>query len=274
MPRPTLFDHPKFHRLVHVLSISEPLALGHLEFLWRVGYSSGNPVIGDAVDVEIAAKWGGEPGVLCAALVRVKLIDARKDGTFQIHHLHANAPDYVKSRYRMERYRQRCQQVNKDEQLRNGLRNRCHSPAPAPAPIDLSTRTCVEPVPPYGAKASQNDTSTLLPVKTLLTFPVVGNHGSSWAFTDIQAAKWATLFPTVDVEAEARKALAWVEAAPDRRKTPRGMPKFLVSWLTRATDRPRQAGPGPGPPVSRERSRLMEGHRLLEEHLARKGGPQ
>jgi hypothetical protein len=67
MPRPTLFDHPKFHRLVYILKIPEPQVLGLLEYMWRVGYASGNPVIGDAIDVEIAAKWRGEPGLFAGA---------------------------------------------------------------------------------------------------------------------------------------------------------------------------------------------------------------
>jgi hypothetical protein len=82
MPRPTLFDHPKFHRLVHLLGIPEPHVLGHLEYLWRVGYSSGEPVIGDELDVEIAAKWCGERGAFVRALCdeRVRLLDKTTDG--------------------------------------------------------------------------------------------------------------------------------------------------------------------------------------------------
>jgi 5-methylcytosine-specific restriction protein A len=92
---------------VHMLQMPEPHVLGHLEFLWRVGYSSGNPVIGDEVDVEIAAKWAGERGRLCTALADVKLIDVLEDGKYQIHDLHENAPSYVKSRARMEKMRKK-----------------------------------------------------------------------------------------------------------------------------------------------------------------------
>ncbi len=71
----------------------------------------------------------------------------------------------------------------------------------------------------------------------LLEFPTVGTSGSTWRLRRRQADEWQGLFPALDVTAEARKALAWVNAHPDRRKTPRGMPKFLVSWLTRSSDR-------------------------------------
>ncbi len=134
MPRPTLFDHPKFHRLVHLLGLPEPHVLGHLEYLWRVGYSSGNPVIGDALDVEIAAKWTGDRGKFCEALVGVRLIDAVENGQFQIHDLHENAPAYVKSRERMERFRKRLRRSRRPQQKTQLLRNGDASPAPAPAP--------------------------------------------------------------------------------------------------------------------------------------------
>lgn len=106
MPKPTLFDHPKFHRLVHILELPEPYVLGHLEFLWRVGYSSGNPMVGDALDIEIAAKWAGERGKLSAALVAVGFVDER-DGKFLIHDLHENAPNYVTHRNARENERRK-----------------------------------------------------------------------------------------------------------------------------------------------------------------------
>lgn len=43
------------------------------------------------------------------------------------------------------------------------------------------------------------------------------------------------------VRAEMRKALEWLRVHPERRKTPRGMPKFLVNWLNRAVDSRRGA---------------------------------
>jgi hypothetical protein len=69
-----------------------------------------------------------------------------------------------------------------------------------------------------------------------LEFPTVGKGGSAYQLSEAQVAEWAGLFPTIDVKAETRKALAWVLARPNRRKTAGGMPGFLVGWLNRATD--------------------------------------
>lgn len=70
----------------------------------------------------------------------------------------------------------------------------------------------------------------------LLTFPTVG-HPPSWELHQSQIDKWVELYPNVNVEYEARKALGWVEADLQRRKTARGMGKFLVGWFGRAADR-------------------------------------
>lgn len=77
---------------------------------------------------------------------------------------------------------------------------------------------------------------------TVLAFPTIGANGHVWDLTEAQVSEWATLFPSTDILAEARKALAWVRADPGRRKTPGGMPRFLVGWLSRAVDRGRPAG--------------------------------
>lgn len=72
--------------------------------------------------------------------------------------------------------------------------------------------------------------------KTALRFPTVGPQ-KSWALAETQVAEWCELFPTSDVMAECRAALAWLLANPPRQKTARGMPTFLVSWISRSNDR-------------------------------------
>ena len=106
MARPTLYIHPKFRRLVHALQEPVPHVLGYLELLWNVGYQSGDPMLGDALDVELAAQFPGEPGRLVKALAECRLID-EADGRFQIHDLYDHAPDYVQKRFTREQERKR-----------------------------------------------------------------------------------------------------------------------------------------------------------------------
>ena len=68
------------------------------------------------------------------------------------------------------------------------------------------------------------------------TYPVVGDSAGEWALTLAQVDIWRDLYPTINVFDECRKAKAWLLANPSRRKTPRGMPPFLVNWLNKATN--------------------------------------
>ena len=78
--------------------------------------------------------------------------------------------------------------------------------------------------------------------KAILTYPCRGKDGGIgdldgsqiWALTQSQADTWTELYRSTDVLGECRRALAWVEANPTKRKTPSGMPKFMVGWLNRA----------------------------------------
>lgn len=68
-----------------------------------------------------------------------------------------------------------------------------------------------------------------------VTFPCDGNP-DHYDVTEAWVAEQAKAFPSLDVLGQVRRALAWVNASPERRKTARGMPKFLVGWLGRAQD--------------------------------------
>lgn len=267
MPRPTLFDHPKFHRLVHLLQLPEPYVLGHLEYLWRVGYSSGNPVIGDALDVELAAKWQGEPGVFCNAVTQVRLLDVTNDNKYVIHDLHKNAPSYVTLRNKRESergvektcrvcgslfysaYRRGiyCSNACRQEQWRQ-RRQRGQfpivtesdvfetesnsTPAPAPAPAPTLVQIASPPAEPAPKPAA------------LMTFQTVGK-AKTWDLTEDLVKVWTEAFPSLDVLEECRRAKGWVASNPAKRKTAVGMPKFLYRWMERANDRSRgRAEPG------------------------------
>ena len=75
---------------------------------------------------------------------------------------------------------------------------------------------------------------------TVLEFSTIGAV-QTWPLQTLQVDRWQTLYPTLDVMAECRKALAWTDANPSKRKTAKGMPRFLVHWLNRATSAPAPA---------------------------------
>jgi hypothetical protein len=153
MARPGLMDHRKFRRLVALLGVGPAQTRGHLEMLWDSAYQNGEAYIGDQTDVELAAGWLGEPGALCKVLVECGgvgpgFIDRRPDGaTFEVHDLFDHAPEYVKSRWRMERKRREAGArvrkekeafvtvPNSSEQTEKGYASPAPAPAPAPAPL-------------------------------------------------------------------------------------------------------------------------------------------
>lgn len=72
-----------------------------------------------------------------------------------------------------------------------------------------------------------------------MTFPT--KDGQGWILSPMVLEVWADVYAGLDVEQELRKASLWLDANPSRRKTARGMKRFLICWLNRAQrDRQRQ----------------------------------
>lgn len=79
----------------------------------HVRIRSGDDFLGDAADVESAARWSGTPGELVCALLDAGggagagfIEPAETSGTYRVHDLWHHAPDYV--RRRRQRERERC----------------------------------------------------------------------------------------------------------------------------------------------------------------------
>lgn len=51
--------------------------------------------------------------------------------------------------------------------------------------------------------------------------------------------EWQELFPSVDIMQSLRNMRAWCIANPNKRKTKRGINKFIISWLSREQDKPK-----------------------------------
>jgi hypothetical protein len=138
--RPSLERNVKFKSAVRRLNVPKPYVRGLLETMWDVANECGNPVLGTADDVEAAAEWPGESGKLFEVLRDLKLIDDRRDGTWEIHDYWDHAPEYVKGRYRKEMQRKRARLVTGQSQDGRGtVTQTADTPAPAPAPINTPT---------------------------------------------------------------------------------------------------------------------------------------
>jgi hypothetical protein len=73
-------------------------------------------------------------------------------------------------------------------------------------------------------------------------------NGADYIPTETDIDNWTAAYPGIDVRAELRKMAVWSDANPARRKTPKGIKRFIVNWL--ASSRPVP----PGQQSTRERT--------------------
>jgi hypothetical protein len=64
-----------------------------------------------------------------------------------------------------------------------------------------------------------------------MIFPTVGRD---WELSEQQMQDWQQAYPDLDVPRELQRARIWLDVNVTRRKTQKGMPRFLVSWLNRS----------------------------------------
>lgn len=104
------------------------------------------------------------------------------------------------------------------------------------------------------------------PPAALLVFPCLSGKrkgSTTWELTSDRLAEWEVAYPEMDILAEGRKALAWIQA--NSLKTHDGMPAFLVKWFNRGQDAGRFVRRGVEPSPLRGRT---AGEREAYEDLA------
>lgn len=65
---------------------------------------------------------------------------------------------------------------------------------------------------------------------------LVLNDGSLFEVFDSDVQEWSKIYPAVDIKQELRKMKGWLDANPTRRKTRRGVRRFVNNWLSRTQD--------------------------------------
>ena len=76
--------------------------------------------------------------------------------------------------------------------------------------------------------------------ETVSTPPVISlplNDGSEYGVDQKQIDEWTSLYPAVDVLQQLRNMRGWLIANPDRKKTKRGVNRFITSWLAKEQDK-------------------------------------
>lgn len=96
-----------------------------------------------------------------------------------------------------------------------------------------------------GKAKEDTDVSSCVEPETGSTPPIIGlplNDGTEYGVTEEQCKEWAELYPAVDVPQQLRNMRGWLLANKDRRKTKRGVGRFITAWLSREQDRGRGGG--------------------------------
>lgn len=63
------------------------------------------------------------------------------------------------------------------------------------------------------------------------------NDGTEYRISEKQAKEWAELYPAVDVMQDLRSMKGWLDSNPAKRKTKRGILRFITGWLSRTQDK-------------------------------------
>lgn len=69
----------------------------------------------------------------------------------------------------------------------------------------------------------------------VILFPL--NDGTDYPVSQEQCHEWAGLYPAVDVIQQLRNMRGWLDGNPTKRKTKRGIVRFITGWLAREQDR-------------------------------------
>lgn len=84
----------------------------------------------------------------------------------------------------------------------------------------------------HGAEKSASVPQQAPPV---ISLPL--NDKTDFDITQENIEHWRELYPAVDVMQELRKMKGWVEANPSKRKTRKGIMRFITGWLSKEQDK-------------------------------------
>lgn len=115
------------------------------------------------------------------------------------------------------------------------------NPNPNPNPKENASRSCAEPP----SAASVPDDAAPQPVeRPKYEIPLV--DGTMWPVTEAMLAVWRERYPAVDVDQAIRTMIGWCDTNRAKRKTRRGVSRFVEGWLRRDQDRGGSRGRGTG----------------------------
>ncbi len=99
-------------------------------------------------------------------------------------------------------------------------------------------------------------------------------NGDDYVVTENDVKEFEQLYPGIDIDAQMRKALAWLTNNKQKQKTKRGMPRFLNGWINRAyeqfVEEPKARANAPKPQIQHNFTQRDYDFDDLEKQLLRK----
>lgn len=106
--------------------------------------------------------------------------------------------------------------------------------SPTDSPTDSQTN--ITPPTPQRGECAEPKTVSTPPV---IVLPL---NSGEYGVSQEQINEWMGLYPAVDVMQQLRNMKGWLDSNPDRRKTKRGILRFITAWLSKEQDRGRSRG--------------------------------
>lgn len=224
-------NHPKFKKLRRKLG---PAAMECLVSLWTfAGKHKQDGVLSnmDHEDIAIAAGWEGPAQDFVSTMEAERWVDKSPGSPWwMIHDWESHQPWLAHAKERSEQaseaarigWEKRTNTRRKRTACAPHAERNAPSPSPSPSPIPSPN--------PKSTSASQ-----MLP-PPFIFIPTVKPKGE-YPINEVAISEWEGAFPAVNVRQELHEMRAWCIANPERQKTQRGIPAFIVRWLSREQDR-------------------------------------
>lgn len=89
--------------------------------------------------------------------------------------------------------------------------------------------------------------------------------GEQYGITTEDFDTWQSAYPAVDVLGDLKKMRTWLDANPTRRKTARGIKRFIVGWLERSQNSAPRQGTSTGSYQNKTAAMLEDSYRMMQE---------
>lgn len=271
----TKFKFLKFQRR---LGLRLWQAVGLLETLWSVTYD--NAPAGDIgrlsnEDIAVALDWEGDADALIQALIDTGWLDPDEEFRLIVHDWSEHCAQFLKGNFAKHGRefadvvaKQRAKQSTK-QGAKHGAKSGAWEGATKPSLAESSQAKPKEAYTESSDKCSSacdehSPSPGVEDEPVVLSYPTKSN-GQKWDLKESRLSQYQELYPEVDVKRECSKARQWCMDNPSKRKTAKGMPRFLTNWLGRASKNSKSQPAGytidnilPGREPTPEELRMLE----------------